>query len=186
MGGVNLRMLRSVKNCFRRRPLPVKDPSALLLSDCLDMEDKEGISLVLQGLRAITVEIQALVTSNIQGIGKRTVSGIAFSRLQLMMGILQKRLCLYFGKQDVYINVVGDIKLEKGKGSVFDLAVGVASVSSFVCIPIRSDTAFVGEVGLLGELCAVPYLEKRIQEAQRMGFSHVISSHSIENNNKRR
>mmetsp|Transcript_1118 Transcript_1118/g.1646 ORF Transcript_1118/g.1646 Transcript_1118/m.1646 type:complete len:681 (-) Transcript_1118:88-2130(-) len=190
VGGVNLRMLRAAKNRFGSadevgvyemtsgRLLPVSDPSSLFLSDHLDTEDSEGcaITLILEGLRAMTVEIQALVTPNNEGAGKRTVDGIAYSRLQLLIGVLRKRCNMYFAKQDVYINVVGNLRLDKGEGSTSDLAVSLALVSSLLGIPVRSDTAFVGEVGLLGELRTVPFIEKRILEARRMGFSRIVSS----------
>jgi ATP-dependent Lon protease len=84
---------------------------------------------------------------------------------------------MFFSKQDVYINVVGRMRLDRGsqEGCASDLAVAVSLVSSFVSIPVRSDTCFVGEIGLLGELRPVPALEKRIQEARRMGFSRVVT-----------
>jgi len=90
---------------------------------------------------------------------------------------LQKRCGIFFNKQDVYINVVGRMRLDQGsqEGCASDLAVAVSLVSSFVSIPVRSDTAFVGEIGLLGELRPVPALEKRLQEARRMGFSRVVT-----------
>jgi len=190
VGGVNLRMLRAAKNRFGSadevgvykmtsgRLMPVSDPSSLFLSDHLNTEDNEGcaISLTLEGLRAMTVEIQALVTPNNEGSGRQTVDGIAYSRLQLLMGVLRKRCRMYFAKQDIYVNVVGNMRLDKGEGSTSDLAVSMALVSSLLGIPVRSDTAFAGEVGLLGELRAVPYIEKRILEARRMGFSRVVSS----------
>lgn len=194
IGGINLRMLRSAKNRFgpsdevgvyemtTGKLRPVSDPSSLFLSNHKDSEDLEGcsIALVLEGLRAMTVEVQALVTpvsSTGSGYGRRTVDGIAYSRLLLLLGILQKHCGMFFTKQDVYINVVGQMRLDRGsqEGSASDLAVAVSLVSSFMSIPVRSDTAFVGEVGLLGELRSAPAIEKRIQEARRMGFSRVVT-----------
>jgi predicted ATP-dependent serine protease len=130
----------------------------------------------------MTVEVQALVTpvsSAGSGYGRRVANGISYSRLLLLLGVLQKRCGMYFSKQDVYVNVVGRMQLDRGaqEGSASDLAVAVSLVSSFVSIPVRSDTAFVGEIGLLGELRPVPALEKRIQEARRMGFSRVVTPH---------
>ena len=136
--------------------------------------------IALEGMRAMTVEVQALVTmaagdggSNYGG--RRTVTGIAYARLLLLMGVLQKRCSMFWSRQDVYINVVGRIRLDRGEGNAADLAIAVALASSRHSIPVRSDTAFVGEVGLLGELRTVPALEKRLQEARRMGFSRVIT-----------
>lgn len=195
IGGVNLRMLRAAKNRFGSADevgvyemttghlRPVSDPSSLFLSNRIESEDSEGcsIALVLEGLRAMTVEVQALVTpassAGGSGYGRRTVDGIAYSRLLLLLGVLQKRCGMYFSKQDVYINVVGQMRLDRGsqEGSASDLAVALSVVSSFVSIPVRSDTCFVGEIGLLGELRPVPAIEKRLQEARRMGFSRVVT-----------
>jgi DNA repair protein RadA/Sms len=188
---MNLRMLRASKNRFGStdevgvyemtagRLLPVSDPSSLLLSHRLNVEDTEGcaITVAVEGLRAMTVEIQALVAPTAGDSPKRTINGITFSRLMLLLGVLQKRCGMYFGKQDVYVNVVGNIRLDhRGEGgSSSDLAVAMTLVSSLTGIPVRSDSAFVGEIGLLGELRSVAAIEKRIQEARRMGFSRVVS-----------
>ena len=200
IGGVNLRMLRAAKNRFGSadelgvyemtsgRLQPVSDPSSLFLSTRIDSEDSEGcaISIILEGLRAMTVEIQALVTPNMEGKGRRTVNGFAYNRLQLLLGVLQKRCGMFFGKYDVYLNVVGNMRLDasQNEGSASDLAVSLALVSSLLSIPVRSDTAFVGEVGLLGEIRSVPVMDKRLQEAQRMGFSRVVTSRVLDRTKK--
>ncbi|CAB9519409.1 DNA repair protein RadA [Seminavis robusta] len=190
---MNLRMLRTSKNRFGAadnvgvyemtagRLLPVSDPSSLLLAHRLNTDDQEGcaITVAVEGIRAMTVEIQALVTPSCSGPtggSKRNVNGIAYSRLALLLRVLQKRCGMFFGRQDVYVNVVGSVRLggREGGGSS-DLTVAVALVSSLASIPVRSDTAFVGEVGLLGELRPVAAMEKRILEAQRMGFLRIIT-----------
>jgi len=187
---MNLRMLRASKNRFGSseevgvyemtagRLIPVSDPSSLLLSHRLNTDDSEGcaITVTVEGLRAMTVEIQTLCTSaNPTAVCKRTVNGIAYNRLALLLGVINKRCGMYFGKQDVYVNVVGSVKLDQKGGGASDLAVAVALTSSLMSIPVRSDTAFVGEVGLLGEVRPVAAIEKRIQEARRMGFSRIIT-----------
>jgi DNA repair protein RadA/Sms len=194
-GGIcNLRMLRASKNRFGSadevgiyemmsgRLLPVSDPSSLFLAHRSEQEDAEGcaIAIAVEGMRAMTVEVQALVTSaagdgQSNYGGRRTVNGIAYSRLQLLLGVLQKRCGMFWSRRDVFVNVVGRMRLDRGEGNAADLAVAVALASSVHSIPVRSDTAFVGEVGLLGELRTVPSIEKRINEARRMGFSRVIS-----------
>jgi len=194
-GGPNLRMLRAAKNRFGSseevgvyssssatggKLIPVSDPSSMFLANRMDSQDVEGcaISLVLEGIRPITVEVQALVIAagGPSYVGRRTVDGISTPRLQLILAVLQKRCGISFSRQDVYINVVGGISLSKSKqdGSSSDLAIAVALVSSLYNIPVRSDIAFVGEIGLLGELRQVASLEKRVNEARRMGFSSVI------------
>ncbi|EEC49411.1 predicted protein, partial [Phaeodactylum tricornutum CCAP 1055/1] len=189
--GLNLRMLRASKNRFGSsdevgvyemtagRLLPVSDPSSLFLAHRVTQEDAEGcaIAIALEGMRAMTVEVQALATpsGSTTGYGRRTVEGIAMSRLNLLIGVLQKRCGVFMFKQDVYINVAGRIRLDRGEGNAVDLGVAVALVSSLATIAVRSDTAFVGEVGLLGELRSVAALPKRLAEARRMGFSRVIT-----------
>jgi DNA repair protein RadA/Sms len=194
-GGPNLRMLRASKNRFGSsdevgvysssstkggRLVPVSDPSSFFLANRMDMQDVEGcaISLVLEGIRPMTVEVQALVApaGAPSFAGKRTVEGISMSRLQLILAVLQKRCGIYFGRQDIFVNVVGGISLDKSKqdGTSSDLAIAISLVSSLYNIPIRSDTAFVGEIGLLGELRQVASVEKRVNEARRMGFSSVV------------
>jgi len=206
-GGVSsLRVLRAAKNRFgsseevgvyemRRggRLLPISDPSSFFLSTRLDNADAEGcaISVVLEGIRSMTVEVQALVAWSAGSggySGRRIVDGISNSRLLLILAVLQKRYGISFHRRDVYVNVVGGMHLGKGSkaGGGSDLAVAVGLVSSLVGIPVRSDTAFVGEVGLLGELRPVHSLEKRISEARRMGFSRIVTpSSSSQKKNKK-
>jgi DNA repair protein RadA/Sms len=174
-GGPNLRMLRASKNRFGSsdevgvyemngspelggRLVPVSDPSSLFLADRFDSEDLEGcaISIVLEGIRPMTVEVQALVTGaggNKSFSGRRTVDGLSTPRLLLILAVLQKRCGISLSRHDVYINVVGGIRLSNSKqeGSGSDLAVAVSLASSLFNIPVRSDTAFVGEIGLLGK-----------------------------------
>jgi len=190
-GNGNIRMLRASKNRFGSceevgvyemtagRLLPVSDPSSLFLSNRITDDDSEGcaVAIALEGRRAMTVEIQALVTTagGNSGYGRRTVNGVDYSRLILLLGVLQKRCRIFLTRQDVYVNVVGRMRLNRGEGNAADLAVAVSLVSSLESIPVRADTAFVGEVGLLGELRPVEAVQKRLTEARRMGFSRVIT-----------
>jgi len=167
------------------RLVPISDPSSFFLSTRQDSTDAEGcaISVVLEGIRSMTVEVQALVAWSAGSggySGRRIVDGISNSRLLLILAVLHKRYGISFDRRDVYVNVVGGMQLGKGSksGGGSDLAVAIAVVSSLVGIPVRSDTAFVGEVGLLGELRPVHSLEKRISEARRMGFSRIVTPSS--------
>jgi DNA repair protein RadA/Sms len=203
-GNTNIRMLRAAKNRFGSSDeigvytmsdgdgggggalTPVSDPSTLFLSTRMDDRDSEGcaVSIVLEGSRCMTAEVQALVAGvsgfNKAAVGRRTVDGVSMSRVLLILAVLDKRLGIRFARQDVYVNVVGGIRLSSngskkgGDGSSSDLAVAVSLVSSLACIPVRADTAFVGEIGLVGELRPVPSLKKRITEARRMGFSRIV------------
>ena len=198
-GGVSsLRILRAAKNRFGSsdevgvyemgqggRLVPISDPSSFFLATRLDNIDAEGcaISVVLEGIRSMTVEVQALVAFSAGSggySGRRIVDGVSNSRLLLILAVLQKRYGISFHRRDVYVNVVGGMHLGKGSksGGGSDLAVAVAVVSSLLGIPVRSDTTFVGEVGLLGELRPVHSLEKRIGEARRMGFSRIVTPSS--------
>ena len=135
----------------------------------------------------MTIEIQALVVpaAGNAGFGRRTVDGIAHSRLLMLMGVLQKRCGIFLSKQDVYVNVVGRIRLDRGHdGNAGDLAVAMALVSSLTSIPVRSDTAFVGAVDLSGDLRQAVAMEKRLQEAWRMGFSRVVTGRAKNTNKK--
>lgn len=175
------------------RLVPVSDPSSLFLSTRQDNVDAEGcaISVALEGIRSMTVEVQALVpwSADDRGAGRRIVDGVSYSRLLLILAVLQKRNGISFHRRDVYVNVVGGMHLGSGGrggsrggggggGGGSDLAVAVSVVSSLLGIPVRADTAFVGEVGLLGELRPVHSLEKRIGEARRMGFSRIVTPSS--------
>ncbi|KAL7500234.1 hypothetical protein ACHAWT_010953 [Skeletonema menzelii] len=204
-GTSSLRVLRAAKNRFGSseevgvyemssggRLVPVSDPSSYFLSNRIEHADSEGcaVSIVLEGIRTMAVEVQALVAlSGGSGgySGRRVVDGISNSRLLLILAVLQKRYGISFGhRHDVYLNVVGGFQLDKGSksGGGSDLAVAIAAVSSLVGIPCRSDTCFVGEVGLLGEIRPVHALEKRISEAKRMGFSRIVTPTFGDKNNR--
>lgn len=194
----DIRMLRSTKNRFGSsdevgvyemdhsplsggRLIPVSDPSSFFLSERRDNADSEGcaVSLILEGSRPVTAEVQALVawSHGSNSCGRRTVDGISTSRLLLILAVLDKRFGISFSRQDVYVNVVGGIRLSTGasKGSESDLAVAAALVSSATSNPVRADSIFLGEIGLSGELRPIPNLDKRIAEAKRMGFSRIIT-----------
>jgi DNA repair protein RadA/Sms len=188
--GHSVRLLRASKNRFGSsneigvyemtsgRLLPVSDPSSLFLAHHIDDQDVEGcaICISMEGMRPVAVEVQALVasTDSKTGYGRRTVDGTSYARLNLLLGVLQKRCGIFLARKDVYVNVVGQMRLDRGDSNG-DLAVVIAIVSSAASIPVRSDTAFVGEVGLLGELRPVSSLQKRLLEARRMGFSRVVT-----------
>jgi len=188
-----LRMLRASKNRFgsadecgvyqmTHRLQPVSDPSSLFLQNRPILEDAEGCSVALsvEGRRAMTVEIQALVVATTGKYGRQTVNGLPYNRLSLLLGVLRKRCGVFVSPNaDVYVNVVGQVSLEektRHKDHSSDLAVAISLVSSLQSIPVRADTAFCGQIGLLGELRPVSNMKKRLEEARRMGFSRVISA----------
>jgi DNA repair protein RadA/Sms len=192
-GQSTYRWLRSQKNRFgscqtvglyefaqgRLVPNPELDGASTL-----PLEDLEGcaMSISVEGpQRAMTVEVQALVTMSSASFGKKTVDGggLSGNRLNLLLGVLQKHCAVFIGKsRDVYVNVVGGSStssyLKKQGATALDLAVAVALTSSLVSVPVRGDTAFLAQVGLLGELRSLASMEARLLQAQRMGFSRVI------------
>lgn len=206
----NFRWLRAQKNRFGSCqvaglydfqdgilvPLPEGTESALAPPS----DDLEGcaMGICVEGPhRAMTVEVQALVTIASGSYGKKTVEGgLSSARLNLLLGILQKHCQLPIAGgsrlgRDVYVNVVGcDGTVSKSQLSsatmALDLAVTVALTSSYLTIPARGDTVCLAHVGLLGELRPLSTLEPRLLQAQRMGFSRVIVASTQNHSSSRR
>ena len=173
------RILRAIKNRFGSTNeigvfemtetglSEVENPSAMMLSG--RMSDVSGgcITCVTEGTRPILAEVQGLVTTTGFGNARRTATGFDYNRLNLLLAVLEKRLGLYFSNLDVYLNIVGGIRLEEPAA---DLAVAMALVSGLKDIAIDENTIAFGEVGLSGELRSVPRVQARVNEAARMGF----------------
>lgn len=178
----NLRILRCVKNRFGTTNevgvfemagqglAEVKNPSQLFLGEDSVKASGNVITSVMEGSRALLIEIQALTSASNFGYPKRTTAGFDNNRLQLIIAILSKRANLNLSNQDVFINVVGGIKIEEPAA---DLAVALSIVSIMKDIVIE-DTVIIGELGLSGEVRFVSNLEKRIKEAEKLGFKTVI------------
>jgi DNA repair protein RadA/Sms len=178
----NFRILRCVKNRFGTTNevgvfemageglVEVKNPSQLFLGQDSISASGNIITGIVEGSRALLLEIQALTSITNFGYPKRTTAGFDSNRLQLLTAILSKRANLNLSNQDIYINVVGGIKIDEPAA---DLAVCLAIVSSMKEVIIK-DTVAIGELGLSGELRYVPNLEKRIKEAEKLGFKKII------------
>jgi DNA repair protein RadA/Sms len=178
----NLRVLRCVKNRFGttnevgvfemsgQGMVEVKNPSELFLGEDSIKASGNVITSVMEGSRALLLEIQALTSSSSFGYPKRTTAGFDNNRLQLLCAILSKRAGLNLSNQDIYINAVGGIKVDEPAA---DLAVALAIVSS-IKDSVIADTVVLGELGLSGEVRFVPNLEKRIKEAEKLGFKAII------------
>ena len=119
------------------------------------------------------VEVQALVVKSLLAMPRRVGRGIELSRIQVICAVLQKHCHLALGEMDVFVSLAGGMQLREPAG---DLSVAMAIVSSIKNKPIAQQTAFAGEVGLLGEIRKVPMLEKRRKEAKRMGYAHVVGN----------
>lgn len=178
----SFRILRCVKNRFgttnevgvfemqKEGMLEVKNPSQLFLGEESIKASGNVVTSIMEGSRALLLEIQALTSLTNFGYPKRTTAGFDNNRLQLLIAILAKRANLNLSNQDVYINVVGGIKIDEPAA---DLAVALAIVSSLKDIVLEK-TIVLGELGLSGEVRYVPSVEKRLKEAEKLGFEKVI------------
>ncbi len=149
----------------------IKNPSSVLLSDRTENPPGTVVVASMEGTRPILVELQALTTLSVFGFPKRTANGIDFNRLTLLIAVLEKKAGMALGNQDVYMNIVGGIRINE---PALDLGIVLATASSFKNIPIPNDSISIGEVGLTGEVRNVNMIEKRIKEAEKMGFKTCI------------
>lgn len=179
----NFRILRGIKNRFGPTDevgifimeeyglAEVNNPSQLFLEKKVNAPGSAVIATI-NGVRAILVEVQALVTKSNLPIPRRIATGIDNNKLQLLVAVLTKRLGLSLFDQDIFVNVTGGMKIVE---PAIDLGVCMAIISSFRDKPLGSGIAFMGEVGLLGELRSIRQIEKRENEAKKLGFTTIIS-----------
>ena len=149
----------------------ISNPSEILISERDDNPSGSGIVASMEGTRPMLVEIQALTSQSVFGIPKRTANGFDYNRLAVLVAVLEKRAKLMLGGQDIYLNVVGGIKLNE---PAIDLGVCCIVASSFKNISISKDTVIMGEVGLTGEVRRINMIEKRLKEAEKLGFKKCI------------
>lgn len=154
---------------------PVENPSERFLEERANVPGSV-ITATVEGSRVFLIEVQALVEKSVYGMPVRRASGFDQNRLQMLIAILSKRAGIKLGEQDIYLNVIGGMKLVEPAN---DLAVCAAIVSAATNKPCPSPTVFFGEVGLGGEIRSVPHSEKRAQEAKRMGMETVINVKKI-------
>jgi len=177
------RLLRSVKNRFgttaevgvftmgERGLIEVTNPSEAFLAERLVNSPGSAIAVTMEGTRPLLVEIQGLTSRTNFGNARRTPNGIDLNRLLMVVAVLSRRLNLPLGEQDVFVNVVGGLRLSE---PAVDLAVAAAITSSYRDVPIRADTTLLGEIGLSGELRMVSQIGLRIKEAANLGFKRII------------
>lgn len=151
----------------------VINPSALLLSESDLQLSGTAITCVMEGLRPLLVEVQALVSTAVYGTPQRAANGFDVRRLNMLLAVLEKRCGFHLGTKDVFLNVTGGIKLEEPAA---DLAVIAAILSSNEDIALPRNMCFAGEVGLTGEIRPVPRMEARIAEAAKLGFEKIFLS----------
>jgi DNA repair protein RadA/Sms len=149
---------------------PVDNPSAALLEE-RQVSDGSVVLATLEGTRPLLVEVQALVNKSSYGYPKRAASGIDLNRVNLLIAMLEKRTKLNLAEQDIYINIVGGMKITEPAA---DLAVCMAIGSAAKGLQLKQNAVVFGELGLSGEVRHVPFAEKRVAEARKLGFEGAI------------
>ncbi len=177
------RLLRSVKNRFgatsevgvfemgEKGMVEVLNPSEAFLAERMINAPGSAIAVTMEGTRPLLVEIQGLTSPTNFGNPRRTGNGIDFNRLLLTSAVLTRRVGVRLAEQDIFVNVVGGLKVDEPAA---DLAVAVAIASSVKDQPVRADTVLIGEVGLSGELRSVGQMQARLREAANLGFKTAI------------
>lgn len=177
------RLLRSVKNRFGSTNevgvfemtdhglQDVADPSRSLLAERANGAIGSAVTPILEGSRTLLVEVQALTNPSALPTPRRVATGIDHNRLLLVCAVLSRRAGIPLANQDVIVNVTGGLKISEPAA---DLAVALAIASSFRNEPVEAATAAVGELGLTGEIRRIPQLERRLQEASRLGFRRCL------------
>ncbi|HEL0165327.1 TPA: DNA repair protein RadA [Streptococcus equi subsp. zooepidemicus] len=181
------RILRAVKNRFGSTNeigifdmqsgglVEVLNPSQVFLEERLDGATGSAVVVTMEGSRPILAEVQALVTPTVFGNARRTTTGLDFNRVSLIMAVLEKRCGLLLQNQDAYLKSAGGVKLDE---PAIDLAVAVAIASSYKEKPTNPQEAFLGEIGLTGEIRRVTRIEQRINEAAKLGFTKLYAPKS--------
>jgi DNA repair protein RadA/Sms len=184
-GSVDHRILRATKNrfgsvdeigVFRMTSSgldPVTNPSELFVGDRGARVSGSALTALLEGTRPLLVEVQALAAKSGYGTSQRVSTGFDGRRLALLLAVLEKRAGLPFGQLDVFINIVGGIRIVEPSA---DLAIAAALASTVHDRPLPADSAFIGEVGLGGEVRPVAQTDRRIAEAANMGLSRIYVS----------
>jgi DNA repair protein RadA/Sms len=177
------RLLRSMKNRFgptsevgvfemqEQGMAEVVNPSEAFLAERMAEAPGSSIAVTMEGTRPILVELQGLTSPTNFGNPRRTTNGMDYNRLLLITAVLTRRIGLKLSDQDIFLNVVGGLRVEEPAA---DLAAAVALVSSVKDLPVRADLALIGEIGLSGELRWVSQIEPRLREAAKLGFKAAV------------
>ncbi len=181
--GYALRLVRATKNRFgptgevgvfrldERGLEEVTNPSEWLLAQRNEPAAGTTVAVVMEGRRPLLVEVQALVSSNPFGMPRRVVTGLDFGRVLMLLAVLERHLRCRFSDRDVFVNIVGGLRVTE---PAIDLPVALAVLSSRFDVPLPSDLAAFGEIGLTGEIRPVPQGEVRVREAKRLGFARCF------------
>lgn len=159
----------------------VTNPSEIFLSEREFGSSGSVVTSLIEGTRPLLVEVQALVTHSYYGMPQRVSTGFDNRKLSILLAVIEKRLNFKLGNSNVFLNIAGGVSVDEPAA---DLAVCAAVISSIKDIPLDSKTVIIGEVGLGGEIRSVSQLEKRISEAEKLGFERVIIPNISVNNLK--
>jgi DNA repair protein RadA/Sms len=182
------RLLRSIKNRFgstnevgifemgERGMIEVRNPSEMFLAERLPNAAGSAIAVSMEGTRPLLVEVQALSSHTAFSQPRRTGNGIDLNRLLLLTAVLSKRVGINLSDQDIFVNIVGGMKIVEPAA---DLSIAVAIASSYRSVPVAADLAVLGEVGLSGELRSVGHLERRLHEAAKLGFTRALAPRNV-------
>src|SRR5690606_2389954 len=151
----------------------VSNPSEILLSQRELSLSGIAIASMLEGVRPMLIEVQALVSTSAYGTPQRSTTGFEAKRMNMLLAVLEKSFGFRLSVQDVFLNIAGGLRVED---PAIDLAVLMAIISSQQDIPLPSTVVFAGEVGLSGEIRAVNRIEQRIAEADKLGFETIYMS----------
>ena len=149
----------------------VTDPGKILLSG--DNGNLSGVAFgaVSEGSRSLMIEIQALVGNSVYGTPQRSSTGFDNRRFMMLLAVIEKRLGLKLNAKDVFLNIAGGLKISD---TAVDISVIAAVISSYIDKPIPDNHCFIGEIGLSGQIKPVSFIEKRVAEASRLGFSTIF------------
>jgi DNA repair protein RadA/Sms len=177
------RLLRSVKNRFgatsevgvfemrENGMVEVTNPSEAFLAERLVNAPGSAVAVTMEGTRPLLVEVQGLTSPSNLGNPRRTPNGVDINRLLLVTAVLTRRLGLRLAEADVFVNVIGGLRISEPAA---DLAIAASIASSMKDVPIRADVVLIGEVGLSGELRWVSQMNARLREASKLGFKTAI------------
>jgi len=188
---MSYRILRAVKNRFgstneigvfqmtEKGLSEVENPSLMLLSGRPKNVSGTCVACTMEGTRPILAEVQGLASATAFGNPRRMCTGFDYSRMSLIVAVLEKRAGYFFSNTDVYVNVIGGLRLDE---PATDLAVAMSLVSSLKDVSVSEDAIAFGEIGLAGEIRSVSHAQERINEASRLGFTKIVLPyHNLKN-----
>ncbi len=177
------RLLRAVKNRFGATDevgvfematsgmIEVPNPSEAFLAERVVNSPGSSIAVSMEGTRPLLIEVQGLTSPTAFGNPRRSANGVDLNRLLMISAVLTRRMGMKLGDQDIFVNVVGGMRISEPAA---DLAIAAAISSSVKDQPLRADTVMIGELGLSGELRTVPHIDARLKEAKALGFKAAI------------